>query len=345
MSTHNGARFAVGMDVGFGNLKTCWGDGELMYPARTKSEGAAHRGDSHRLNRKEHTLDEVRVTVDGQTYLVGPDTHLHTLEPMVADDFCNRPEYKAQVIGGLYYMFRKTGVLRRTIPVLVLGLPVSTFKIHRDQLLDQYQHKALTVPVPSSLQGTYGREVTVRVEEVNILPQPVGSLIAWSVDEGQDRSREIQDDRNNLTIDPGARTFDWYASRGTKPVYDESGAIPGGVTSIVYALADYMTKALGTYIDYRTAEMCLSRQQLSVVGLGSVDMQPFHVRAKELVDEMVDGFMNRIRSSTFDNVLLTGGGLGLFEEALRKRFPPDDIRKVSNPIMANARGYYRWGIS
>ena len=106
-----------------------------------------------------------------------------------------------------------------------------------------------------------------------------------------------------------------------------------------------MTKALGTYIDYRTAEMCLSRQQLSVVGLGSVDMQPFHVRAKELVDEMVDGFMNRIRSSTFDNVLLTGGGLGLFEEALRKRFPPDDIRKVSNPIMANARGYYRWGIS
>ncbi|MGE8452349.1 MAG: hypothetical protein ACN6OP_17355, partial [Pseudomonadales bacterium] len=327
------------------NLKQCWGDGELVYPARTKPEGTGSTADAHRLHRKEHSLDEVRVTVDGQYYLVGPDTHLHALEPMIADDYCSRPEYKAQVIGGLHYMFLKTGILRRTIPVLILGLPISTFKLHRDQLQEQYQHKALSVPVPAPLQGTYGREVSVRIEEVSILPQPVGSLVAWAVDEGQDRRREIEDDRNNLTIDPGARTFDWYASRGTKPVYDESGAISGGVTSIVYSLADHMTKALGTYIDYRTAELCLSRQQLSLVGLGNVDMQPFHARAKELVEEMVDRFMNRVKSSAFDNVLLTGGGLGLFEEALRKRFPAADIRKVSNPIMANARGYYCWGVS
>ncbi|MGT2460221.1 ParM/StbA family protein (plasmid) [Cupriavidus basilensis] len=341
MAIQSSERLGVGLDVGFGNIKSYWGDGDLLYPARAKLIESELQSNAHSLLRKGNSLDEVRVTVDGQSYLVGPDTHLHVPEPMVADDYCVRPEYKAHVIGALHYMFRKTGVLRRTIPFLALGLPVSNFAFRRDQLKEGYEGRTLIVPVPEPLQGAYGRTIEVRIEKLYILPQPVGSLVAWATDLKQ--LGELHDDRNNLVIDPGERTFDWYAARGTKPIYEESGAIPGGKSSIVYKLVDRMTKDLGTFVDYRTAEQALKREEISIVGVGLVNMRPYHMLARELAAGFVDHFMKRVGSGSFDNVVLAGGGLTLFEEALRKRFPAEDIRTVSNPIMANARGFYLWG--
>ena len=333
-------QLVVGMDIGYGNIKMDWGDGDLAYPARVKPDwfGAT---ESHKLNGMRASYDEVKVLVNGRYYWIGPDTHLYVPEPIVTDTYSDSPEYEAHVIGGLHYMFRKSGVIRRSIHKLVLGLPLSQFSLRRETLRQRYQGKRLSIPTPPSLEARYGPEIAVRLQNVEVVPQPVGSLVYWATREGSEE--DLNGERANLVIDPGERTFDWYAARGTKPIYDESGAIPEGMASIIYRLANTMTRELGIHIDYYTASRGLRRNELALIGAGMIDMRPFHAKAKEFANEVTDQLKKRLVSTAFDNVVLTGGGLPLFEEAIRKCFPPDIVRVVAEPMMANARGFYQWG--
>ncbi|MDW3686369.1 hypothetical protein RA280_32445 [Cupriavidus sp. CV2] len=68
-------QLVVGMDIGYGNIKMDWGDGDLAYPARVKPDwfGAT---ESHKLNGMRASYDEVKVLVNSRYYWIDPDTHL-----------------------------------------------------------------------------------------------------------------------------------------------------------------------------------------------------------------------------------------------------------------------------
>lgn len=333
----------LGIDVGNGNLKVDWGTDGYHFPSRVKTIGAASpTSDSPSGDRYAAQLDQVLVTVDGQQYFVGPDTHVNVEEPDNNDDYSVRPEYKALVIGALYYMFRKAGSVRKEIPHLVLGLPMSTFKVRRDDLQRIYQNCVLRVPVPDQLAAAYGHSADVRVGEVEVVPQPVGALLTWAHESNQMAS--LAEGNKNLVLDPGERTFDWYASNGTKPIYDWCGAIHGGRSAVVFDLARHMTETLGTHISYATAAIALQREQLAIPRVSTmIDTAPFRAYTRRIADSIVSQLTRRLPEQTFDNVVLTGGALDIFGDPLRERWPVEVIRTVRQPVMANAVGFRIWG--
>lgn len=332
----------VAIDVGYGNNKIEWGSGNFHFPARVARVASSDAARADQLNRQVTRLNRVLVEVDGKHFFVGPDMASAVEEPSISDDYSSRPEYKALVIGGLHYMFEKMGTARREIRQLVLGLPMSTFQSRRPALVEAYSGAVLRVPTPDQLVSTFGPTIEVRIQNVEVVPQPVGALIAWGFEAG--RTDALQEGVRNLVIDPGERTFDWYAGNGTKPIYEHSGAIPVGKSSLMFSLTNYMTKTLGTHISYKMAEAVFKQEQLALAGqTTTIPTAPFREHARMLAADTVDQLVRRLPEDSFDNIVLTGGALDLFEEPLRQRLPTDVIRQVRNPVMGNATGFRIWG--
>ena len=112
----------------------------------------------------------------------------------------------------------------------------------------------------------------------------------------------------------------------------------------MFRLTNYMTKTLGTHISYKMAEAVFKQEQLALAGqIATIPTAPFREHARMLAADTVDQLVRRLPEDGFDNVVLTGGALDLFDEPLHQRLPTDVIRRVRNPVLGNATGFRIWG--
>jgi len=235
------------IDVGYGNTKLVIGaDSQsvrcMHFPSITPVSDEAGVTDALGTRRK-----TVAIPIGGLMYEVGPEAHLAAgifNARQMHDGFCETPEYLALVRGALHYM----KVDR--IDLLVLGLPVATFKIKKAAL-------------ERRMTGMHeiGQGKRIQVEQVRVVAQPQGALMHYGV--SHSRLAQVKNERN-LVIDPGARTLDWLLSQGMRVIEKRSHSVNRGMYDALNVIAEAISKSEQTqFRDFDRLDIALRISDVS----------------------------------------------------------------------------------
>ena len=331
----------LAIDVGFGNTKAVWGpernsSSEIIF----KSVAPISMQLNDAFSGLSEGMDRIGIDIEGTQYLVGPEAFYAGGSPILDLNFVKHNEYLALIRGSIYYMHKRSGVIRTSIDCLVLGLPVSNFLEHRESLT-KTALGVHNIPVPKSLQSIYGQSIDITVKQVLVLPQPMGALRVHidTVD------IDIKNSPINLIIDPGFNTFDWLTSHGMRPDMENSGSLGGGVSHILREVSAQAGNTLGVgALDLNACEIALASGKLTHKSR-HYDFEKFRIVANAAADSIVNDFVNAYKSrNAFDRIVLTGGGAQYYIRALRKKFPDYEIKIESDSVLTNARGFYLFGV-
>lgn len=338
-------KIILACDIGYGNTKlvfdktpTEWN--ELCFKS---SVPKSTQGLSTLSREMTSSLDRIAIPVSGAQYLVGPEAHISGGAAILGTDYIERPEYLALLRGSIYYMMKKSGVVRKEIDVLALGLPVSNWQLKHVRLsaIGMGPH---TIPVPAALREIHGETVEVTVKRTVVFPQPMGALHNAMADRTSlDRAG---DKTIHMVIDPGYNTFDWFVSVGVRPDLQRSGSLQGGVSQLLKLVSNAAGAKLGVgSLNLNEVKRGLESGQLSSHGK-RLDMREFQPLMQSAAAEVVDRFLNSIDLGLgLDTIHLAGGGAKFYIEALRKAFSDYNIMVEESSVMANARGFYLLGQS
>ncbi|MDY7574479.1 PRTRC system protein D [Actimicrobium sp. CCI2.3] len=318
------------IDVGYGNTKYVVSAGRgpvrcahfpSIAPVTSGRDLAAALGRQRRT---------VAITIGDLTYEVGPDAALAddlAGTRHMDDDYIQSPEYLALARGALHLMREPA------IDLLVVGLPVSTFALHKTSL-------------EKRMSGLHdvggGRTVTVR--KVRVLAQPHGALMHFALS-GTDDFAAIKAQRH-LIIDVGARTFDWLVGQGLKTVDKRSGAVNRGMHDVLRAFADAISKSENTlFNDYDRIDRALRGGVPPIVFQKEYDLERHLPAARKIVRDAVTELKRVVQDGNdIDNVLLGGGGAFFFGPVIREAFPRHTIRPLKDTLYANVIGFQLAGI-
>lgn len=318
------------IDIGYGNTKLTTGHqpGQditcKMFPSLAPQ--ASNNGDlgAGMLAKRE----TVKVEVNGVHYEVGPDAELAqsgiARNRVLLTDYCKSDAYMALLRGAMNYM----GVSR--IDLLALGLPVSTYSTHKNELME--------LATGSHHCGPR----TVHVANVRVYPQPLGGFFDYAVRSKlfAQMSHEI-----NLLIDPGFFTLDWLVTSGIKTLDGRSGAAnDGGMSSILRAMA----KAIAKDCQCDETELGdVARIDAALRGTAplrlfgeTIDVNKYRPIGLAKAEEAINAMMTSIgRTGDIANIVLVGGGSHFYAEPIKARFPKHKIALAHDPVFANARGF------
>jgi plasmid segregation protein ParM len=219
------------------------------------------------------------------------------------------------------------------IDTLVTGLPVS-------QYLDENRKKVLVEQMQGTHQVTPKRAVTV--ENVKVVPQPIGGLLDYIAQEDAD----IEDARV-LVIDPGFFSVDWVVI-AHKDLHRQSSGTSLNASSVVLEEASRLiAKDHGSAVNTETLENAIRSGKSTVLVLGQrVDLAPYIEQAAQTVGPVVLEAIQkslRIESRMPDLVVLVGGGATFFRDAVQNTFDKLKVVTPKDAVYSNARGFWLMG--
>lgn len=312
----------VGLDLGAGALKLVNCDGPLTTLSHVALNGAA-RVDQSALGfaRRKKPL---HISGDFGSFYVGEGAHDYgsPVERLDVDRFASAPDMRALVYGGL-------NLIRRDEPIhIYVGLP--------QNIAIGEQASANIAAVKSWLSGAHewvadGKPARLNIASVVATSQPRGAYMdALLGDAGQLRpDRRAWKSAEIGVISIGFNTLELLALSGGEPVAKFASSDTIGVRSLLRQCDPARRYSLGE-LDIR-------------LRAGRLDTSTaLPVWASEIAGriEAVWGEAH----TRFTAVLAVGGGAILLRDELVRRFGarlivPDD------PVLAVARGLYRFGLS
>jgi len=323
--------FVLGLDIGYSNLNLTMGAHAGKPTTQVRPVGAAPikqlpqdvlgRGDEH---------VEVLVSDDPYAACVEPD-RFENWNRILYSDYPATDQYRA--------LFRASLAMtqRNKIDVLVTGLPVTS-----------YQDEGETEKLRSQLQGRHQvrENQVVEVEQVVVIPQPVGSYLDYMV--RSDREEELAQARV-LVIDPGFFSVDWVQLAGHEILPRSSGTSTEATSRVLEEAAKLIRKDKGVQIAPERIERTLRNGQEAVYAVGDwLTVTPYLTQAAaQIAPSVLDAIQGSLRGTgdTIDVVLLTGGGAPFYEAPLREAFPHSQVVRPSNPVASNSRGFWWYGLS
>lgn len=316
------------VDVGRGNTKFIIGikeDGAPqcdMFPSPAAPSESLRDQDAWGAKRKTTT-----VPIEGLFYEVGPDVHLaadvFSANMLQNDHYCLTPEYMALLLGAVHYMQLEH------IDLLVVGLPVATFKQRR-------WVAALEKKVQGEHQLGNGKRVTIA--RVKAVAQPTGALMYYGL--AYNRVAELRKERS-LIVDPGRRTFDWIVSHGMQQVEKRSHSVNRGMFDVLQSIADGISRTTASqYRDYDVIDRALREGKKPVIFQSDYDIAPHLAMALKIPQQAV-AEMTRYVGDAADlkNIILVGGAAFFYRKALKAAFPRHMITELKDPIFANVKGF------
>jgi len=314
------------IDVGFGYTKyTSFDDDKIGYKSFPSIAPRASKIDDSDLSFI-NERDTIIVKIDGTDYEVGPDSLLLETSDSTRtlnDQYIHTAQYKALTYGALAYMKKPV------LDLLVVGLPVSNYASH---------HEALK----KSLLGKHviNDNFTCEIKSVLVVYQPLGGLkYCMSLSKTTLADADLSSSMN-LIIDPGFLTVDFLLANGSKIIEKKSDAHPGGVSRILNAIAESISKKINKkYENYNAIDKALKKRKLKISG--KEESLDEHIKNTKSVIESPIIYMKNIigDGSDVDNIILLGGGAMIFEKTLKEHFEGREIIVIEDPSFANVKGY------
>lgn len=332
------------IDVGYGNVKFTFNHVDAfstiecdIFPSRSPVAGDKSLSAGLIQGR-----DTVTVKVNGTDYEVGRGVAkaqgAFDKSAVLDKGFCLSDAYLARLRGALYYMMgsvKKPEVKyfdSNTISLLVVGLPVSTFR-----------NKELPAKLKAKLTGTHdlpdGR--TVAVNNVQVMPQPLGAFFEYAFEKSMLETMSAQ---RNLIIDPGFFTFDWLMSDGLAIVDQRSDSVSRGMSAVIKAIVEAAKKKFGWNAETSMLMRLLDEhfregKPFNVYGK-DVDVTEFLGAGKVVINEAVSALANNVGDGAdIHNIILAGGGAALYQPAIQEKFPRHTIQVMNDPVYSNVRGF------
>jgi plasmid segregation protein ParM len=224
---------------------------------------------------------------------------------------------------------------------LVIGLPIS---LMGDQSLRQYLIdflQATHLDLPRLASGKGDRSITV--DRVKLIPQPAGSLLAWSADKGASGAFENE---INLTIDVGFGSLQWLVTRGYSPLHEFCGSNIGGVSSLVHRMLCAIDRDAATNINIVERmgnALCQGIPTIKISGR-SVELSRYRQNLETAQQEYLSELracINRVKD--IDNIILTGGGASIYADQIRAVFSGHEILMFDEDShLGNVRGFQNY---
>lgn len=326
------------LDIGYGNVKIVASRTQTSMVCKLFPSLAPRASDTDLAGDFVRRRDTRRVVVAGQAYEIGPDAKLAQrgteIGRLLREDYCLSDQYRALVYGGLLSMTRA-----RELDVLVLGLPVNTYRAYKDRLATAFTGSF-------DLDGQ-GRSCTIK--RCLVVPQPLGGFFDYAV---SNKLLSSMSKGTTLVVDPGYCTLDWLVAEGTTPNDARSGAkAHGGMGEVlkdvieqVAADASCSVEDLGSI--ERIDNALRENQVIKVFGQAlkvrsnAEYIQIAQRRAEDPLQEMLEKVGP---TGDIDNILLVGGGAHVYGDLLQRRFPKHRIVTVPESVFANVRGFQLMG--
>lgn len=279
--------------------------------------------------------DTKKIEHGGMVWEVGPDVSDITTRNDVRalhENFVRSEQWRVLFLGALAYQGHTE------IDYLILGLPVSNMNKRNEM-----EKMAI---------GTHKiGDMSVIIKNVLVVPQPLGALYNFSIRNG-DFHRFTR--TNTLVIDPGYLTFDFMVSKGFAVNPHRSGARPGGMSSILNAIASSISQSEGVeYEDLNQLDLALDLKNYG----GVKEERPIFIYGKEIelndhirnTLPVIESSMNFMLNKIGDNkdiaqIIMAGGPNKIFDRAIRKQFSHHVIHTLDDGIFSNVTGFFLWGI-
>jgi plasmid segregation protein ParM len=322
----------IGLDVGYSNLKIAVGAAGESPRLIVRPAGAApldRLGERVGSGRRQ---DAIVVDIDGQPWAAAIEPmRLEGWQRSLHADYATTPAYRALV---------KAALVLANCPLvdrLVTGLPVA-------QAQDPRRREALRCAL-------LGRHVTergaVEVNEVRIVPQPVGAFVdlLWA-DPGADTLARIEEG-TVLVLDAGFYSVDWAVIVAGELRRGASGTSLEAMSVLLERAAGRIAAQHGGRAQPLALEAALRQDREHLLVLGKrVALPPvLEGAAQEVAGVALESLRQALRreAANVDLVLMAGGGGALFGRAVAALFPGAEVRLARDPVGANARGFFHYG--
>lgn len=305
----------IAIDNGKMNLKAKQGKNELCYLNKY----------SKKLTDDENLLGKntYNVTYKGSNYTIGANgkasdrnegkaSEFHIVQALTAITRFIEPECKEDI----YLMYGES--------------------------VDMYFNNKHKIEIKSKLEGKHtiyvnGVAYNFNIEYVQVLPEGIGHIL-----QDLESYAGIQ-----YVVDIGGGTINFLKVVNGRPEPDSCRSFLLGVNNIISEVQTELKRAgFGTYDDDLIRQYLTTRQCPNVAVLRKMD---------ELVMEQLEKLDDTlaVRDINIHNLLkvhpvsFIGGGSELFKEHINKYYKSEivDNLVVENALMANARGFYEYGIA
>lgn len=324
--------YVVGLDIGYSNVKTVYGDAGGRPKSAVIPAGAAPaQYTSETMISKEDDPTKSMVTVNGKQWVAG--VPLNQIEGWVRDV---HDSYPATDTYYALFLSAISSLGRGNIDHLVTGLPVFHYR-------DEEMQESLVNRLKGDHVGLDGK--SFHIEEVSVVPQPVGAYmdLASTFDD-----QELIEEGRILVIDPGYFSVDWITMEGMQARMSSSGTSLKAMSKLIESAVKMIEENHGSGVSVLTIENALRAGKSRILHYGNrVDITQYLEKAAM---ENAGFALTALKSSTRENtsavdiVLLTGGGANLYRSAAEEAFPRSRIITPDEPVTSNANGFWFLGI-
>lgn len=324
---HNGQPHTViGLDIGYGYTKGVTQHRHVLFPSLLgPAVDVKYRNDLASESRG------VTVAFQGTTRFLGELAALQspfTISPRTRE----RDPALLQVLtlGACHLL----GITNRRVH-MVTGLPVQWY--------------ADRARLEETLAGTYhvtvnGEPSHLEIKAVKVVPQPFGSLFRALLN-----ARGVFVDRDHLAqdrvavLDIGTHTTDFAYADQLRYVEPKSGSIPVAMARVYELLTRKLADSYGLELSLTEVEQAAHAGRVTCYGEQHT-IQPLYKESLHAVGEEIVAHATTLwdDGKGLAAVLLTGGGAEALAPMIQRTFP--HTRVMSQPQLANAQGFYRYGL-
>jgi len=189
-----------------------------------------------------------------------------------------------------------------------------------------------------------GRSLTVRVDDVLVVPQPFGALLSVILDERGGMQTNTIDliDGRVAVLDVGQHTTDMILVEGLEYIEARSGSIEVGVSTAIEMIRKVLLDDYRVTYEPHELEQAMRRGWLVIDG----KKEKLNGLASMHLDPIARSIEAQARTlwniSTLNAIVLAGGGSLILQPWLEPRFT--QVIYAPDAAMANAMGFIRYGL-
>ncbi|MHB8408978.1 MAG: ParM/StbA family protein [Acidiferrobacterales bacterium] len=325
--------FVLAVDIGYSNLKVVWGDTSVRSPERRivpagcgPREALAERIGG---GKGEGTIP---IMVNGVPWVAGVGhRRIESAVRELHEDYSSTEAWRALFLAAL----RMAG--RDRIDLLVTGLPVSH---HRDVAKrERLRQSIIGVHRPTPNRA-------IEVAQAVVLAQPAGAYL--DLLSARPDLLNVFEQGRTVIFDPGFFSTDWLVIERGEIHRASSGTSLNAMSVLLEKAASQIAVDHGTAPDIDRIEDALRAGEETILIYGKpVALRGYLDQAAQTVAMAAASELRRAMrgdADAVDAVLIAGGGAVAYEAAARKVFPRSRIVIPDSPELANARGFWSYGV-